>query len=173
MNLLLVIPVVLATTGVIGGHFLDPPASRPQGQLAAGVGRFDAIDNDEQQQATDLRLEYRFAHSLYTHGAVRVRPFLGIEATRDRAVFGLGGLIAEVRYGPLTLSPGLAVGAYDDGDGRKLGATTEFRSQFELGYTFASGHRLAAALSHISNADLGDENPGIEVINLYYLYPLR
>ena len=173
MNLLLVIPAVLATTGVIGGHFLEPPASPPPGHLAIGVGRFDAIDNDEQQPATDLRLEYRFAHSLYSHGAVRVLPFVGLEATSDRAAFGLAGLIAEVCYGPLTLSPGLAVGAYDDGDGRKLGATTEFRSQFELGYAFAGGHRVAAALSHISNADLGDENPGVEVISLYYFYPLR
>ena len=48
----------------------------------------------------------------------------------------------------------------------------EFRSQVELGYQFENQSRLSLAFSHISNAELGDDNPGTEVLNLYYHLPL-
>lgn len=173
MSPLLLIPAVLTSAGLAGAYFSAAPATPALRYLAFGAGGFDAVDNHSEQAELDLRAEYRFDNSLYRHGAVHVLPFLGLEMTGAGAIYPHGGLIAEVRRGSWTLSPGIAAGVYDNGSGRKLGSAIEFRSQFEIGYEWPNRHRVAAALAHISNADLGKQNPGVEVISLYYLYPLR
>jgi len=70
------------------------------------------------------------------------------------------------------LTPSFGVGAYDEGDGKDLGDTIEFRSQVELAYRFDNRSRVGVAFSHISNAGIGDRNPGTEILNVYYAYPL-
>lgn len=173
MNLLLLIPAVLTGAGLSGGVALAPPVTPTLSYLAVAAGGFDVVDNHSEQAEADLRIEYRAATPLYQRGAMQLLPFAGIELTSAAALYGLGGLIAEVRFGGWNLSPGLAVGAYENGSGRKLGFPLEFRSQFEVGRELPNRHRIAVSIAHISNADLGRQNPGVEVISLYYLYPLR
>lgn len=173
MNLILVICLMLATTGVVGGHFIEaPPDATPSARVAVGAGEFDTFHNDEQNRATDLRLEYRARSSFYEHGITRVHPFIGAEYTSDGSAYGLMGVAADVRYQSLAMTPSVGAGAYAKGDGRDLGAVIEIRSQFELAYEFNGGNRIAAALSHLSNANLGSTNPGVEVWTLYYQHAL-
>ena len=102
-----------------------------------------------------------------------VKPWAGLEVTSDGAVYGLGGILADIALGPsVRLTPSLGVGAYHDGGGKDLGHTVEFRSQIELAYRFEGGPRLGLAFGHISNASLGDDNPGTEILTLYYMIPL-
>jgi hypothetical protein len=72
----------------------------------------------------------------------------------------------------VVVTPSFGVGAYSDGDGKDLGNTVEFRSQIEGGYRFDDRSRLTLALSHISNASLGDRNPGVNILSVYYHIPL-
>ncbi|MBO6784517.1 MAG: acyloxyacyl hydrolase, partial [Alphaproteobacteria bacterium] len=62
---------------------------------------------------------------------------------------------------------------YADGNGKDLGHTIEFRSQLEIGYRFDDRSRLSFAVSHISNASLGDSNPGTEIATIYYHIPIN
>ena len=56
---------------------------------------------------------------------------------------------------------GFAPGYYDKGaDGKDLGMALEFRSSFEIGWRFGDGWRLGVEIYHLSNAQLGDINPG-------------
>ena len=48
----------------------------------------------------------------------------------------------------------------------------EFRSQLEIAYRFDDRSRLGLAISHYSNASLGDTNPGTESAMIYYSVPL-
>ena len=48
----------------------------------------------------------------------------------------------------------------------------EFRSTIELGYRFDDRSRLSLAFGHLSNAGIGDSNPGTEVLTLYYHLPI-
>ena len=64
-------------------------------------------------------------------------------------------------------------GYYEDGDGKDLGYDLEFRSQAEIAYVMEDRSRIALAISHLSNAGLGDTNPGVEVVSLYYMLPLN
>jgi hypothetical protein len=135
--------------------------------LALGLGYYDINLRDD--EAADFRLEYRSDLALWI-----VKPWAGLEVTSDGAVYGLGGLLADIALGPrVRLTPSLGVGAYHDGGGKDLGHTVEFRSQIELAYRFEGGQRLGLAFGHISNASLGDDNPGTEILTLYYMIPLE
>jgi hypothetical protein len=72
----------------------------------------------------------------------------------------------------LVLTPSFGAGLYADGGGKELGHAVEFRSQIEIAYRFDNRARLGLAFSHISNASIGDKNPGVEVLNVYYSLPL-
>ena len=42
-------------------------------------------------------------------------------------------------------------------------------SQLELSYQFESMNRIALSLNHISNASLGEENPGVESMVISFI----
>ena len=165
---------VLAAVGVIGGSMVQPVGPMAQhNYLSGSVGYFDIFDNSEQDSAADLRAEYTFAHSIYSAGILSVHPFLGVEGTTDGSFYGLGGLKAEMKYGALYLTPSFGVGGYYSGDGKNMGSPLEFRTQIETGYEFSSkGDRIGVAISHISNANVSDTNPGAEILSVYYHYPV-
>ena len=49
----------------------------------------------------------------------------------------------------------------------------EFRSQIELATRFDDRSRLGLAFSHISNASVGERNPGTEILTLTYMVPVE
>ena len=75
-------------------------------------------------------------------------------------------------FDSVVLTGSFAPGLWSEGSGKDLGHVVEFRSQVELGYQFENQSRLSVAFSHLSNAGLDDDNPGTEVLNLYYHIPL-
>ncbi len=132
--------------------------------LTAGVGEYDIFHNN---QAGDFFMEYRAQRVWIIH------PKLGVEFTTDGAVFGYGGFHFDI---PLTqkivMVIGSAVGYYTNGNGKDLGNHVEFRSGGEFDYQFSNGPRLGVGLVHISNAGLGNRNPGTEILSLVYSIPL-
>ncbi|MBI36235.1 MAG: deacylase [Alphaproteobacteria bacterium] len=135
--------------------------------ISFGSGWYDLNDN---RDAVDLRLEYR-SNKQYLGF---FKPWIGFEITSDIAAYGALGLLSDLHIGQnLFLTPSLGVGVYSDGDGKKLGNTIQFRSQIEIGYKFADRSKLSLALGHISNAHLSDENPGTEIITVYYSVPVQ
>lgn len=140
--------------------------------ISFGAGVFDILDDDK---AADFRLEYRpDLPFLIDTSSLALKPFVGLEATSDAAVYGLGGILLDWFIGERVVVTGsFGVGAFADGDGKDLGNTIEFRSQIEAGYRFSNDARLTAAFGHISNASLGDDNPGTEIATVYLHLPLR
>ena len=134
--------------------------------LSLSIGYFDAGDN---QNALDARIEYRWGDPLVWV----VKPWAGAEITSDGAIYGLGGLTADITLnGRWTLAPGIGGGLYMDGNGKDLGSVIAFRSQLEALYALDNGQRLGIAASHISNAGIGSKNPGTEVLSLYWHLPV-
>ena len=68
-------------------------------------------------------------------------------------------------------TPSFAFGYYDDGEGKKLGHNLEFRTTIEISYNLKNNNRIGFSLGHISNANIGDKNPGVEIISLSYQVP--
>lgn len=132
---------------------------------SVGVGYYDVISPDD--SAADLRLEYR---SNYDFLADDLHPWIGIEATSDASVWGGIGLLYDWNVGGnFYIIPSVGAGLYAKGSSEKdLGHVVEFRSQIEGAYQFEDQSRVGLAFGHLSNASLGDKNPGVEVVTLYY-----
>lgn len=134
--------------------------------ISLGAGWYDFKLQDD--EAVDFRLEYRHGEDF-----LWLKPWGGLEVTSDGAVWGGAGVLIDITFfDTVVLTGSFAPGLYEDGSGKDLGHTVEFRSQVELGYQFENRSRLSLAFSHISNASLDDDNPGAEVLNLYYHIPL-
>ena len=135
--------------------------------ISLGAGWYDFKLQDD--EAVDFRLEYRHGEDF-----LWLKPWGGLEVTSDGAVWGGVGVLIDVTFfDAVVLTGSFAPGLYEDGKGKDLGHTVEFRSQLELGYQFENKSRLSVAFSHISNASLDDDNPGVELLNLYYHIPLE
>jgi hypothetical protein len=134
--------------------------------LAFGLGYYDV--NKQNDTAADFRLEYRHGKKFWIF-----KPWIGVEGTSDGAFYGAAGILLDIYFGTrVVLTPSFGGGFYADGNGKELGHEIEFRSQIEIAYRFDDRSRLGLAFSHISNASIGDKNPGVEVLNLYYSLPL-
>ena len=142
-------------------------AGNQEDLISFGAGVWDVGDDDE---AADFRLEYRFGEKLFWE----LKPWLGAEATSDGSVWGgFGFLIDWMPTDHLYINPSTSVGLYGQGSSDlDLGSVIEFRSQIEAGYQFDAGQRVGVAFGHLSNASIDDENPGTEVLNLYYHVPV-
>ncbi len=150
-----------------------------------GVGIFDIkFDGSEKNQATDFRFEYRSDQTLLDIGPEEdnfffLKPFFGVEYTSDSASYFLTGIYFDDNLGELfqgkkskfNFTPSFGAGIYNDGSGKKLGNDLQFRTSFEVSYELKNKNRIGFSLSHISNANLGDKNPGVEILSLSYQIP--
>ena len=151
------------------------------------IGMYDIkFDGSQTNAASDFRYERRFDNSILNIGPESenffyLKPFAGIEVTSDSATYVIGGVYLEDNVGTLltgtksnfNFTPSFGVGYYDDGDGKKLGNDIEFRTTFEISYELKSSNRVGLSFGHISNANLGDKNPGVEVLSLSYQMPFN
>ena len=147
-----------------------------------GLGLFDVkFDGSQTNKAADYRYERRFNNSLLKIGPesyefFNLKPFAGFEITSDSANYFLAGVYLEDNIGTLftgdssnfIFTPSFGAGYYDDGDGKKLGSDIEFRTTFEVSYQLKNENRIGFSFGHISNANTGDKNPGVEVLSLSY-----
>src|SRR5205085_11956649 len=96
-----------------------------------------------------------------------LRPMAGFLTSMGRGAFLYSGVALELDL-PLgfRITPSFAPALALDGADQDLGFPLEFRSSLELSLATGNGVRLGVAVSHISNAKLGDRNPGVEVLVL-------
>ena len=155
------------------------------GMNVFGLGVYDIkFDGSEKNQATDFRYEFRSDNSLLDIGPEEdnfffLKPFFGVEYTSDSASYFLTGIYFEDNLGELFegnkskyyFTPSFGAGIYDDGSGKKLGNTLQFRTSLELSYELKNNNRIGISFSHISNANLSDKNPGVEILSFSYHIP--
>ena len=165
--------------------FLKSTNAISQGFDVFGIGVYDVkIDGSSENYASDFRYERRFDNNLLTIGPEEdnffyLKPFAGIEATSDSAIYFLGGIYLEDNLGEIIigkknnwiLTPSFGAGYYDDGNGKKLGNSIEFRTTVEFSYQLQNNNRIGISFGHISNANIGNKNPGVEIISLSYQKP--
>ena len=89
-------------------------------------------------------------------------PITGFMMTMDSTSYFYTGVQAEYKIGKLNLTPSFSPGIYSMGDGKDLGSPLEFKSELQLSVDLLPGTKLGYSQSHLSNADLGDKNPGAD-----------
>ncbi len=156
-----------------------------KGTNVFGLGIYDIkFDGSEKNQAADFRYEFRSDNSLFDIGPKEdnfffLKPFFGVEYTNDSASYFITGIYFEDNLGELFegdkskffFTPSFGAGIYDNGSGKKLGNNLQFRTSVELSYELKSKNRIGISFSHISNANLGDKNPGVEILSFSYHIP--
>lgn len=133
--------------------------------LALSAGAFD-IGKDE--TAAEVGVEYRFAA---LENAYDIIPVVGLSGTSDGSAWVYSGIRYDISLGQnWVLTPNFAASLYHQGGGKDLGHALEFRSGLELAYKLNENSHLGLAIYHMSNASIGNKNPGEESVILSYSF---
>tara|TARA_Y100000590_G_scaffold461011_1_gene621646 strand:+ start:3504 stop:4025 length:522 start_codon:yes stop_codon:yes gene_type:complete len=87
-------------------------------------------------------------------------PITGFILTENNASYFYTGVQTQYKIGKINVIPSFTPGIYDEGDGKDLGHALEFKSEVQLSFDIFTNSELGFSYNHISNASLGDKNPG-------------
>ena len=90
-----------------------------------------------------------------------VSPITGGFVTENSAAYVYTGIEWNYTMGDkIKFTPSFTPGIYHEGDGKDLGHALEFKTEVQLSYSISESTNLGMSYNHISNASLGDKNPG-------------
>ena len=122
------------------------------------IGNFDF--SDHKQSAILVGFQHQNENLERDTFIGNISPITGGFITENSAVYIYTGFEWNVDMGGLIFTPSFAPGLYSEGDGKDLGHILEFKSEVQFSYEFSKNSSLAISYNHISNASLGDKNPG-------------
>ena len=122
------------------------------------IGNFDF--SDDKQAA----LLYGFQHqneSLQRDSFLgNISPITGGFITENSAAYFYTGIEWNIEMGLFDFTPSFAPGLYHKGDGKDLGHVLEFKTEVQLSYGLSENTSFGVSYNHVSNASIGDKNPG-------------
>ena len=121
-------------------------------------GMFDFSDNGK--RATIFGLEHQNENLFRDSFLGTLSPVTGALITADNAAYFYTGVQAQYKIGKINLTPSFTPGLYSEGNGKDLGHIVEFKSEIQLSVDLLKNSQLGFSYNHISNASLGDKNPG-------------
>ena len=89
-----------------------------------------------------------------------ISPITGGFITENSAAYVFTGVEWNIDMGALTFTPSFAPGLYHRGNGKDLGHAIEFKSEIQFSYNPSDSSKIGLSYNHVSNASLGDKNPG-------------
>ena len=99
----------------------------------------------------------------------KISPITGGFLTEKNAFYFYTGAQAEYELGLFTITPSFAPGYYNSGDGKDLGHVLEFKSEVQMSLNLSDSTQFGMSYNHISNASLGDKNPGANSYMINFL----
>ena len=99
----------------------------------------------------------------------KLTPVTGAMITADSATYFYTGIETNYSIGSLNITPSFTPGWYTQGGGKDLGHPIEFKSEVQLSLDLTEGSNLGMSYNHVSNASLGDKNPGANSYMFNYL----
>ena len=127
-------------------------------ELNLYTGIFDF--SDDGKRATLLGIEHQNENLNRDTLLGNLSPITGFLITADNAGYLYTGVQAQYKLGALNLTPSFTPGLYHEGDGKDLGHFIEFKSELQISLDLSKTSELGFSYNHISNASLGDKNPG-------------
>ena len=128
-------------------------------QLNFFTGNFDF--SDEKQSAYLVGFQHQDENLNRDTFLGNVSPITGGFVTENSAAYVYTGIEWNMDMGQkMTFTPSFAPGLYHEGDGKDLGHVLEFKSEVQLSYAVSKKSNFGVSYNHVSNASLGDKNPG-------------
>ncbi len=127
-------------------------------QLNYFTGNFDF--SDDKQSAILVGFQHQDENLNRDTFLGNVSPITGGFVTENSAAYIYTGIEWNVDMGGMIFTPSFAPGLYHEGDGKDLGHVLEFKSEVQLSYIFSNKTSFGVSYNHVSNASLGDKNPG-------------
>tara|TARA_Y100001970_G_C14005390_1_gene735568 strand:+ start:201 stop:701 length:501 start_codon:yes stop_codon:yes gene_type:complete len=122
------------------------------------TGMFDFSDDGKKSNLFGIQ---HINEDLYRESFLgTLQPVTGVMITADNAGYIYTGFQIPYKSGSLTITPSFSPGLYSEGDGKDLGHVIEFKSEIQLSFNLSEYSELGFSYNHISNASLGDKNPG-------------
>ena len=122
------------------------------------TGMFDF--SDEGRKSTLVGIQHQNENLYKDTFLGTLSPVTGFLVTGDAATYLYTGVQAEYNLGKINLTPSFTPGLYGQGDGKDLGHIVEFKSELQLSFDLFKDSELGFSYNHISNASLGEKNPG-------------
>ena len=131
------------------------------------TGMFDF--SDDKQRAGIIGLQHQNDDLFRESFLGKISPITGGFLTEKNALYLYTGAQAEYDIGFLTITPSFAPGYYNYGDGKDLGSVLEFKSEIQMSLNLSDSTEFGMSYNHISNASLGDKNPGANSYMINFL----
>jgi|TARA_B100000767_G_C19592439_1_gene462062 lipid A 3-O-deacylase len=122
------------------------------------TGMFDFSDNGK--RATLIGFQHQNENLNRNTFLGNLSPVSGAMITADNASYFYTGVQANYNIGSLNLTPSFTPGYYNEGNGKDLGHPLEFKSEVQLSLELPKESQFGFSYNHLSNASLGDKNPG-------------
>ena len=132
--------------------------SKSSSQLNFYAGVFDF--SDDKQKAGLLGIQHQNENLQRDTFLGKLSPITGGFVTENSAVYVYSGVEWNFDLGGINFTPSFTPGLYEEGDGKDLGHILEFKTEVQLSYSISDSTNLGMSYNHISNASLGDKNPG-------------
>ena len=156
-----IIKILMAITILIGltnSVYTDELKPKDNHQFSFFSGIFDFSDKGKNSEIIGVQ---HLNEDLFRDSFLgKIRPVTGFMMTADSATYFYTGVQAEYEIGKLNLTPSFSPGYYTTGDGKDLGSPLEFKTEVQLSLELLPGSKLGYSYNHVSNAGLGDKNPG-------------
>ena len=121
-------------------------------------GMFDFSDNGK--KSAIIGMQHQNENLTRKSFLGTLSPITGAMITADNAVYFYTGIQAQYKIGKINLTPSFTPGIYEKGNGKDLGHVVEFKSEVQLSLNLFENSQFGMSYNHISNASLGDKNPG-------------
>lgn len=162
-KIILILIILLSVTNTVVADKNDN-----QDQLNFFVGNFDF--SDDKQKAVLIGFQHQNEDLNRNTFLGNVSPITGGFVTDNSAAYIYTGVEWNVDMGSgLMFTPSFAPGLYHEGNGKDLGHILEFKSEVQLSYIHSDSTRLGVSYNHVSNASLGDKNPGANSYMLNFI----
>ena len=131
------------------------------------TGMFDF--SDHKQASGIIGLQHQNDELFRNSFLGKLSPITGGFITEKNAFYLYTGAQAEYDMGLITVTPSFAPGYYNYGDGKDLGYPLEFKTEVQVSLNLSENTELGMSYNHISNASLGDKNPGANSYMINFL----
>ena len=136
----------------------DTKINEKSTELNFYTGMFDF--SDDGKKSTLLGFQHQNENLNKDTFLGNLSPITGALITADAAGYLYTGVQAQYKLGALNITPSFTPGLYFEGDGKDLGHLIEFKSELQFSLDLSNTSELGFSYNHISNASLGDKNPG-------------